>query len=272
LSEAQIIKRTPSPATVATLTDDLKKLGVSPGMTLLVHSSLSAMGYVCGGPVAVILALEAALGDAGTLVMPAHSGEYSDPAYWKHPPVPESWWQTIRNEMPAFDPDLTPTRCMGAIAEAFRKQQGVLRGRHPQVSFAARGLLSADITADHPFDYALGDCGPLGRLYDLGASILLLGVGYVNNTTIHLAEYRAAFPGKRIERSGAPVMENGLRVWKELEDFSGDSDDFEAIGREFEAAYPGTVKKGKIGSADARLMPARALVDYAVVWMTGHRK
>jgi aminoglycoside 3-N-acetyltransferase len=272
LSEVDVINRSPSPATVATLTADLQKLGVAPGMNILVHSSLSALGYVCGGPVAVILALEAALGEDGTLVMPAHSGEYSDPAHWQHPPVPESWWQRIRDEMPVFDPDLTPTRWMGTIAETFRKQPGTIRSSHPQISFAARGPLAGDIVGDHPLDYALGDESPMGRLYDLGALILLLGVGYSNNTMMHLAEYRASFPGKRIERSGAPVMEQGVRIWKELEDFAGDSDDFEKIGIDFEAAYPGTVKKGKIGLADARLMPARILVDYAMAWMTAYRK
>ncbi len=272
MSEADIINRSPSPATVGTLTADLKKLGVAPGMTILVHSSLSALGYVSGGPVAVILALEAALGEDGTLVMPAHSGEYSDPAYWQHPPVPESWWQTIRDEMPVFDPDLTPTRCMGTIAETFRKQPGVIRSRHPQVSFAARGPLAEDITAVHSLNYALGDSSPLGCLYDLRGNILLLGCSYTNNTSLHLAEFRAEFPAKRVERSGSPVMENGVRDWKQLEDFAGDSDDFEKIGIEFEAAYPGTVKKGKVGLADARLMPARVLVDYAMAWMCAYRK
>jgi aminoglycoside 3-N-acetyltransferase len=55
--EAEIIQRTEGrPATVESIRQDLIQLGVEAGMVLLVHSSLSAMGWVSGGPVAVILA------------------------------------------------------------------------------------------------------------------------------------------------------------------------------------------------------------------------
>jgi aminoglycoside 3-N-acetyltransferase len=272
LSEADIVRKTPFPATTDSLTVDLRTLGLFNGMTLLVHSSLSALGWVCGGAVAVIGAFEAAIGKAGTLVMPSFTGDNSDPAYWRNPPVPESWWQTIRDQLPAFDPDLTPSRNVGAIAEAFRKQPGTSRSGHPQVSFSARGPQSAQIVSSHPLDYALGDRGPLGRLYDSGAYILLFGVGYHNNTSLHLAEYRAAFPGKRIIRSGASVMEDGRRVWKIIEDFDDDSTDFERLGADFEAACPNSVRIGKVGLAEVRLISCRSLVDYAVNWMNHNRK
>jgi aminoglycoside 3-N-acetyltransferase len=75
------------PATVPSLVDDLHTLGVTPGALLLVHSSLSRLGYVAGGAPAVVQALLNAVGPAGTIVMPAFSSDLSDPSRWIAPPV-----------------------------------------------------------------------------------------------------------------------------------------------------------------------------------------
>jgi len=274
MSEADSIKRIqdqPVPATVQSLSADLSALGVTPGMTLLVHSSLSSLGYVCGGAVAVILALESVLGPAGTLVMPTHSGELSDPARWENPPVPEAWWKSIRQTMPAFDPDLTPTRGMGAISECFRKQRGVLRSGHPQVSFAALGPNAGIITERHSLEFSLGEGSPLARLYDCEAWILLLGIGHVNNTSLHLAEYRADFAGKCLIEHGAPIKVNGRRKWVTFRDVDIDDDDFEKIGADF-AQETGLQHRGNVACATAILFPQRQLVDFAANWMERNRR
>jgi len=90
-----------------------------PGNVLLIHSSLRALGWVCGGAPAVISALLDAPGPTGTLVMPTHSTQLTDPAGWTSPPVPNSWWQIIREQALPYNPAITPTRGMGQSQKLF---------------------------------------------------------------------------------------------------------------------------------------------------------
>lgn len=108
-------------------------------MTIIVHSSLSSMGWVCGGGVAVVQALMDVVSEEGTIVMPTHTVDNSDPSEWENPPAPEDWWSIIRENMPAYHPDFTPTRAMGKIVEVFRTYPDVKRSHHPTYSFAAWG-------------------------------------------------------------------------------------------------------------------------------------
>ena len=272
MSEQQVIENTPNgPITIDMLKADLSALGVLPGMTLLVHSSLSALGWVVGGPVDVILALEDLLGPDGTLIMPTHTNHLSDPADWNNPPVPQNWWEIIRQAMPPYQPDLTPTRGMGAIVEAFRGQHSVRRSDHPHFSFAAWGKHAADITQPQPLDFGLGDDSVLARIYRLDGRVLLLGVGHDSNTSLHLAEYRADFPGKRTVQMGVPLLQNGRRQWGVYQDIDLDETDFVTIGAQF-ARDTGLVIEGRVGQAVACLMPQRPLVDYAVRWMADNRQ
>jgi aminoglycoside 3-N-acetyltransferase len=272
MTEEEVVRATQGmPATVQSIRDALSTLGVAPGMVLLVHSSLSSLGWVCGGPTAVIMALEAALGPEGTLVMPTHSGDLSEPSYWRHPPVPEGWWETIRQTMPPFDVSMTPTRGIGAIPECFRNQAGTRRSLHPSDSFAARGPHAETVVGEHSLDFSMGDGSPLARIYDLDGWILLLGANFQCATSLHLAEYRARYPKKRQIERGAPVMLDGRRAWVEYQDFDWDDSDFSAIGASF-VEKTGLVRSGHVAKGTAQLMPQRPFVDYAVKWMEENRR
>jgi aminoglycoside 3-N-acetyltransferase len=263
------ITATTTPATVSTLVDDLRELGVKAGGLLLVHSSLSRLGYVAGGAYAVVEALVAAVGPNGTIMMPAFSGDLSDPSRWVAPPVPEAWWPVIRENMPVFDPAVTPTRHMGAIVECFLRFPNVVRSAHPRDSFAARGPVAAHLLDDHPIAYALGEHSPLARVYDLDGEVLLLGVDHGNNSSLHLAEYRADLPVTDWISEGAPVTVDGQRTWVTYPDRAGNSDDFPALGEAFAAAR--RERRGPVGAGLGRLMRQRDVVDFGVHWLETNR-
>lgn len=270
MSEADAVElaKRRGPATALSLASDLRLLGVEAGQTVIAHVSLSKLGWVIGGPVALVEAFGEVLGPEGTLVMVAGSCELSDPRDWTDPAVPEAWHDTVREHLPAYDPRTTPVMRLGRVPELFRTLPGVVRSGHPAGSFCARGPLAERIVARHELGDMLGDGSPLGRLYEVGASVLLLGVGHGNNTALHLAESRVGLPTRR---TGSPMRVEGRRVWVEYDLPEYKDEPFPEIGEAY-AAAGGSVRKGRVGAGSAELLPVRELVDFAHGWMVNRRR
>lgn len=261
---------TDEPRTRASLAADLRRLGLLPGDIVLVHSSLSSLGWVCGGAVAVVRALLDVLGPDGTLVVPAHTGGNSDPKDWVNPPVPESWWPAIREHMPAFDPAITPTDGIGVIPELVRTWPGAVRSRHPRMSFAAIGPAAGELMAEHQLDSELGEGSPLAALERTDGKVLLVGAGFGSCTTFHLAEYRIPHPPEF--EFGCAVSGPEGRRWITYTDVATDSDDFDDLGAAFARTQsPESLRTGKVGDADCRLFGVRAAVAFAVGWLIANR-
>jgi aminoglycoside 3-N-acetyltransferase len=256
------------PFTVDDLVRDLRVLGLASGDTVLVHSSLSSIGYVVGGAPALVASMLNVIGAHGTLVVPTHSGELSDPGKWVNPPVPETWWPVLRENMPAFDPALTPTRMMGIIPEVVRHLPDALRSAHPALSFCAVGPNAEFITSGHGLAFGFDEFSPLARLYELNARVLLLGVDHDRNTSIHLGEFRV-HKDPDVTQEGAPVMVNGERQWVTFDTLHYNSDDFNTLGVSFGAT--GNERVGKVGVATARLFSQPQLVDFSVAWFRTNR-
>ncbi|CAF3414130.1 unnamed protein product [Rotaria sp. Silwood2] len=256
------------------LKEDFQKLGISSGMNLLVHCSLSKIGWICGGPVTLIQVLLDLLSPEGTLIMPSHTSDNSDPKYWQNPPVPSEWFDVIRQSMPMYQSDVTPTLYMGKVAETFRKWPGVLRSEHPQYSVTAYGK-NAKLIIDKHID-SCGEQSPLARLYDLkdNGYVLLLGVEHENNTSLHLADYRFQI-NNNIEKNfitGASIEnpETKTRQWFEWNDYDYQSEDFNNIGYAFDSIQGNTII-GYVGLAKSRLIKQHLLVDFAIDWMNKNK-
>ena len=268
-SEGEVVKETESPNTVTTLKRDFKTLGITAGSVILMHSSLSEIGWTVGGPVSVIQAIMEILTSNGTLIMPTFSSDNTDPTEWENPPVPERWWDLIKKEMPAYQPKITPTRGLGVVVETFRKWPKVIRSAHPSLSFAAWGKNAKFIIKDHKITSGLGEHSPLARIYELDGKILLIGINHYNNTSLHLAEYRSEFLGKNYIINGTSMITKKKRQWVEYEDLDHNSDDFERLGIDFESKI--NYIPGKVGIAEARLISQREIVDFATGWFKKNR-
>jgi len=224
----------PLPNMLDSLRGELRELGLSTGMTVMVHSSLGKVGWTVGGPVTVIRALLDVIGPEGTLVLPAESPQISDPSTWNDTRVKPEWHDTIREHLPIFDLLTTPTT-MGAIPEAFRTFPGTLRSNHPLVSVCANGPLAKEIMAEHALEFCEGEGTPFEKLYRLGAYTLLLGVG---------------------------CLLNGERVWVEARNMATDGGvHFPTVGEQF--IDTGAVRAARVGNAEAMLFSTRQLVDFA---------
>lgn len=267
MDAAEIIARTRFPATRESVKRDLSDLGVTAGDTLLVHCSMRSMGWISGGQVAVLQAVFDAVGIDGTVAMPAHSSDLTDPANWGAPPVPPEWIETIRSTMPAYDPATTPTRNMGAVAEAFRTWPNVRRSTHPATSMAAWGRYADQIVARHELGDPLGPTSPSGALLRLNAKVLLIGVDFNRCTALHLAEH-IRWRDRPAIQDGAPIIAAGERQWVTFEvPQIMDDDGFLPVGAA--ALSSGVATSGKIAQAQGIIASMPQLVDFAVQHWSG---
>ena len=223
---------------------DLRTLGIEAGDSIMVHSSFKSLGLVPGGIETVVQGLLQAIGDSGTLLMPALS--------WSLRP-PE-----------VFDPRLTHTN-VGAIPEYFRMRPGVLRSIHPTHSVCAVGNKAHEFVDEHVLDSTpCGPHSPFNRITECGGKILMLGCGLRPNTTMHAMEehVRPAYLFGRpceftiIDRDGKT-----FRKEYTTHGFDGCKQRYDRVAELPDASF---IRRGKVLEAEAFLLEAAGLRRAAI--------
>ena len=252
----------------ARLRREFAALGLRSGSVVLVHCSLSGIGRVDGGAGALCAALLEAVGPQGTLVVPTQTRSKSTTSRESREAtagLTARQRERYFRRVPGFDPRLSRSEGMGALAEVVRADPRAHRSAHPTVSFAALGRDAAQLTAVHPYTAVLGHESPLGRMYDAGAQVLLMGVGYDKCTAFHLGEHASVSP----DRSYWFKVGDGWHNVRGARDY--DDSDFDDLGRDFERAHEAEISRGGVGAADCRLFPLALAADYAAKRLPGMR-
>lgn len=198
----------------------------------------------------VICTLADAVGPEGTVMMPTFTYCYS--GIWNAAP---------------YNPDSTPPLFMGIIADSMRYYEGSLRSGSPTYSVAALGKYARLLTENRENACGLGPGSSYETAYQLGAKILLIGVGNDRNSMIHYAETASGLPFSDVpyrEFWGKTALaeRDGTVVEVPVGDFPGCSANFHVADSALDQR--GLVKRGRVCRADCMLMDARSIVDTIV--------
>jgi aminoglycoside 3-N-acetyltransferase len=254
------------------LANDFRKLGISAGDTVMLHASVRAVGEVAGGPDAIHLALKSALTAEGTLMMYASCPRYYDEVGRGNLTTERE--REIREKLPAFDPlTARSARDNGALVEFLRTYPDSRVNPHV-ARFVFWGKQTEHLMSSQPWNYAFGSDSPLERFLMLDGKIVLMGSDHDAVTFLHYVEHIAEIPGKRITRYQVPVMENGCRVWRAIEEFdtSGDGVHANWPDRFFAKIVDSLLTKARnngarVGNAMTYILSARELLDFALPLM-----
>jgi aminoglycoside 3-N-acetyltransferase len=254
------------------LANDLRTLGIEAGDTMMLHASVRAVGEVAGGPDQIHLALKDVLTAQGTLIMYASCPRYYDEVGSGN--LTKEQEAEILEKLPAFDPlTARSARDNGALVELFRTYPGSRVNRHV-ARFVVWGKRADSLISEQPWNYAFGLRSPLDRFLGLDGKILLLGSDHDAVTFLHYVEHVAEIPNKRIRRFQVPVLDDGRRAWRSMEEFdtSGDGalanwpDRFFAKIVDAYLAATGN-QGGRVGNALSYILRARGLLDFALPLM-----
>lgn len=251
--------------------DDLEAAGLRHSDTVLVHSSVSAIGANCGVE-GVLNVLEDYFCNEGLLVIPSMTYTLIHP--WNAESERCRKCQCPRKYCFAYGKGLHDTRvftptmptCIGGIPNAFLKRQGVFRSLSITSSVAAKGRDAKTFIAGHELcESGCSKGSPWEKLIERNAKILMLGVPITRMTFLHgVAEWARpeSFLPPRFPMPVEVMGYDGRRVEsRECRPVSGYSEAFSKL--ETPLRQSGALKDFKFGNAPSLLGDARQIWETA---------
>ncbi len=229
------------------LIQQLREMGITATDHLLVHSSMKSVGMVQGGADTLIDALLEAVSQ-GMLMMPAHT------------------WKQMSAEHSFFDPQTEPV-CVGIVPELFRKRPGVVRSLHPTHSMIVYGKGAEEyIKGEENRTTPCAPEGCWGRLREVKAKILLIGVTHARNTYIHSIEESYNVPERFTAepvRFQVKLPEGDVKEVDMYRHYNKKEAHISEMYDKMEAGYEqtGAAKKGRLGDAVCILCEAEKLFE-----------
>lgn len=154
----------------------LKNFGILPQDKVTMHISLKAVGEIENGAEGLLDALREYLSE-GLLIIPTHT------------------WMGI-TERPYYSPEETKS-CIGVLPNIAAFHPDAVRSYHPTHSVAVFGKQAADYVAlEKTYTTPEPSDNCLSRLCEEHGKILLVGVGFENNTYIHSVEEKLEIPNR----------------------------------------------------------------------------
>jgi len=199
------------------LANDFRKLGVKARDTVMLHASVRAVGEIAGGPDQVHLALKSVLTSEGTLMMYASCPRYYDEVGRGNLTTEQE--REIREKLPAYDAVTARSARDNGILVEFLRTYPDSRVNCHVARFVFWGKQAGHLMSSQPWDYAFGLGSALDRFLALDGKIVLLGSDHDTVTFLHYVEHVGEIPDKRIAHYQVPVMEDGRKVWRAMQEF-----------------------------------------------------
>lgn len=226
------------------LMQQIREMGIQSNDTVLIHTSMRAVGQVENGAHGVIDAFRDYLTE-GLFLVPTHT------------------WANVTRENPVYDVCAT-VPCIGALPRAAAFRGDGIRSLHPTHSMWAIGQGAAEYVRNEENAPTPGHPGyAWDRLADVNAKILLIGVGHDKNTFIHAVEEVADIPDRLQQEPWEAIIhdrEGNVYQHPYVTHFCSRSSDVSRQFVNFEKPLLelGAQKFGKLGNANVRIVDARA--------------